>query len=52
MVEEYCLTSMRITVCLTDNRPETWIAGLRAALPEAEVENWAPGAAPADHAVV
>ncbi|MGO4391927.1 2-hydroxyacid dehydrogenase [Variovorax sp. M-6] len=43
---------MRILVCLTDNRPEPWIEGLRAALPEAEVENWAPGAAPADHAVV
>ena len=43
---------MRITVCLTDNRPEPWIEGLRAALPEAEVENWSPGAAPADHAVV
>jgi len=45
-------SSIRITVCLTDNRPEAWIAGLRAALPEAEVENWSPGAAPADHAVV
>ena len=43
---------MRITVCLTDNRPEPWIEGLRAALPEAEVGNWSPGAAPADHAVV
>ena len=43
---------LRIAVCLTDNRPDPWIAGLRAALPEAEVENWSPGAAPADHAVV
>ncbi|MDM0108234.1 glyoxylate/hydroxypyruvate reductase A [Variovorax sp. J22R24] len=43
---------MRIIVSLTDNRPDPWIASLRAALPEAEVENWAPGAAPADHAVV
>jgi glyoxylate/hydroxypyruvate reductase A len=43
---------MRITVCLTDTRPEPWIEGLRAALPEAEVGNWSPGAAPADHAVV
>lgn len=43
---------IRITVCLTDNRPDPWIEGLRAALPEAEVENWSPGAAPADHAVV
>ena len=43
---------IRITVCLTDNRPGPWIEGLRAALPEAVVENWTPGAAPADHAVV
>jgi glyoxylate/hydroxypyruvate reductase A len=43
---------MKITVCLTDNRPDAWIEGLRAALPEAEVENWVPGAAQADHAVV
>jgi glyoxylate/hydroxypyruvate reductase A len=43
---------IRITVCLTDNRPDPWIEGLRAALPEAEVQNWTPGAAPADHAVV
>lgn len=43
---------MRITVCLTHTRPDAWIEGLRAALPEAEVESWAPGAAQADHAVV
>ena len=43
---------IRIAVCLTDNRPDPWIEGLRAALPEAEVQNWTPGAAPADHAVV
>jgi glyoxylate/hydroxypyruvate reductase A len=43
---------IRIIVSLTDNRPDPWIASLRAALPEAEVENWVPGAAPADHAVV
>lgn len=43
---------MRITVCLTDNRPDAWIEGLRAALPEAVVENWRPGAPQADHAVV
>ncbi len=43
---------MRITVCLTDTRPDPWIKGLRAALPEAVVESWAPGAPPADHAVV
>mgnify|MGYP001549210587 FL=1 len=44
---------MRITVCLTDNnRPEPWVEGLRAELPQAEVEAWTPGAALADHAVV
>ena len=43
---------MRITVCLTGNRPDAWIEDLRAALPAAEVENWQPGAPQADHAVV
>src|SRR5690349_5863721 len=43
---------MRITVCLTGNRPDAWIEGLRAALPAAEVENWQPGAPQAEHAVV
>jgi len=43
---------MRITVALTDNKPEPWIAGLRAALPGAIVEEWRPGAAQADYAMV
>ena len=43
---------MRITVCLTDNRPDAWVEGLRAALPGAEVDAWVPGAPQADHAVV
>jgi glyoxylate/hydroxypyruvate reductase A len=43
---------MRITVCLTDNRPGPWVEGLRAALPGAVVDAWEPGAPPADHAVV
>ena len=43
---------MRITVCLTDNRPDAWIEGLRTALPGADVQNWQPGAPQADHAVV
>lgn len=43
---------MRITVYLTDNRPEPWIKALREALPDAEVDVWAPGASQADHAVV
>ncbi|MBU1359429.1 MAG: glyoxylate/hydroxypyruvate reductase A [Gammaproteobacteria bacterium] len=43
---------MRITVCLSDLGSDPWVAGLRAALPDAEVAAWAPGAAQADHAVV
>ena len=43
---------MHITFCCTDTRPEPWLEGLRAALPGAIVENWQPGAAPADYAVV
>ncbi|MDM0114867.1 glyoxylate/hydroxypyruvate reductase A [Variovorax sp. J22R133] len=43
---------MRITVCLTDNRPEPWVKELRAALPDAEIDAWVPGAPQADHAVV
>lgn len=43
---------MHITFCCTDTRPESWLEGLRAALPGAIVENWQPGAAPADYAVV
>ena len=43
---------MRIALYLPDSRPELWIAGLKAELPGAEFENWAPGAPPADHAVV
>lgn len=43
---------MRISVCLTDLRPEGWVANLQAALPDAEVLAWTPGAPQADHAVV
>jgi len=43
---------MRITVCLTDTKVSPWLEGLRAALPQAIVEEWAPGAPQADHAVV
>jgi len=43
---------MRITVYLTDNRPEPWVAGLRAALPGADIEPWTADAPAADHAVV
>ena len=43
---------MRITVCCTDTKTAPWIAGLRAALPGAQVQEWAPGAPQADHAIV
>ncbi len=43
---------MRISFCCTDTKPEPWLAGLRAALPQASVEVWAPGAPAADYAVV
>lgn len=43
---------MHITVCLTGQRADPWISGLQAALPQATVTAWSPGAPPADHAVV
>lgn len=43
---------MQVLFCCTDTRPEPWLEGLRAALPEAQVDLWAPGAPQADHAVV
>ena len=43
---------MRISFCCTDTRVEPWLAGLRTALPQAEIELWTAGAAPADYAVV
>jgi glyoxylate/hydroxypyruvate reductase len=43
---------MRISFCCTDTKAEPWLAGLRAALPQAVVEAWAPGAPNADYAVV
>ncbi|WP_076998551.1 glyoxylate/hydroxypyruvate reductase A [Variovorax sp. KK3] len=43
---------MLITVCLSQTRTEPWVEGLRAALPEADVDAWEPGAPQADHAVV
>ncbi|KQP41351.1 glyoxylate/hydroxypyruvate reductase A [Pseudorhodoferax sp. Leaf274] len=42
---------MRITVCLPE-KPEPWVQGLQAELPDAEVLAWEPGQPPADHAVV
>lgn len=43
---------MRVAFCCTDTKPAPWLEGLRNALPGATVEAWAPGATPADYAVV
>jgi len=43
---------MRVTFCCTDTKAQPWLDGLRAALPGAQLELWAPGASPADYAVV
>lgn len=43
---------MRISFCCTDTKAEPWLAGLRAALPQADIEVWAPGAPATDYAVV
>ena len=43
---------MNITFCCTDTKAQPWISGLQAALPAAQVSEWASGAAPADYAVV
>lgn len=43
---------MKIYFCCTDFKAEPWLAALRTALPQAEIAVWAPGAGPADYAVV
>lgn len=43
---------MKISFCCTDIKAEPWLAGLRAAFPGDAVEQWVPGAEPADYAVV
>ncbi|MES2910262.1 MAG: glyoxylate/hydroxypyruvate reductase A [Pseudomonadota bacterium] len=43
---------MRITFCLTDTRTPPWLEGFQAAFPDAVIEQWAPGSALADYAVV
>lgn len=42
----------RLTFCCPATEPEPWLQGLRTALPQAQVELWQSGAAPADYAVV
>lgn len=43
---------MRVTFCCTGTAPEPWLAGLREALPQADISVWQPGAPPADYALV
>ncbi len=43
---------MRITFCCSGTRADSWLVGLTEALPGAQVEVWAPGAAKADYAIV
>jgi glyoxylate/hydroxypyruvate reductase A len=43
---------MRILFHASATKAAPWVDGLKAALPEAEVAEWAPGAPPADYAVV
>ena len=43
---------MIITVCCANTKVQPWLEGLRAALPDASVSEWTPGAALADYAVV
>ena len=43
---------MRVVYFSADQDSAAWIPGLAAALPEADVTLWAPGAPPADYAVV
>lgn len=43
---------MNITVCFDRLDPAPWVQGLQAALPQAQVNAWTPGAPQADMAVV
>jgi glyoxylate/hydroxypyruvate reductase len=43
---------MHISFCCTDTKAQPWLDGLQAALPDARVSQWQPGADAADYAVV
>lgn len=43
---------MDITFCCADTNADEWLPGLRAALPEANITLWQPGAPPARYAIV
>ncbi|GBU15503.1 hypothetical protein AwPolaro_08810 [Polaromonas sp.] len=38
---------MRISFCCTATKAQPWLEGLRAALPDAQVDVWVEGSAPA-----
>jgi len=46
------MTPFRISFCCSNTDPVPWLAGLRAALPQAQVSVWQSGAPAADFAVV
>ncbi|PJC15844.1 MAG: glyoxylate/hydroxypyruvate reductase A [Comamonadaceae bacterium CG_4_9_14_0_8_um_filter_60_18] len=46
------VTPFQISFCCANTDPEPWLAGLHAALPQAQVSVWQPGAVAADIAVV
>src|SRR6218665_3761136 len=46
------VNQMKITFCCTDTQAGPWLQGLAAALPQADITLWQPGAPQADHAVV
>jgi len=43
---------MKITFCAPGLNAAPWLAALRAALPQSEIQAWQPGAQAADHALV
>ena len=43
---------MHIHFCAKGTRAAPWVDALRVALPQAHIDEWQPGAAPADYAVV
>jgi len=43
---------MRIVFSATQTKVQPWLDAFRAAIPQAQVEEWQPGVAPADYAVV
>ena len=43
---------MRIIFFATHTKPQPWVEAFCAQFPQAEVEEWQPGAAQADYAVV